>query len=313
MTRKEQIKALWRLCFNDPEDYIQLYFDRVYKEEQALTIERDGKIISALQLMPYTMTWCGTEITMAYIYAACTDPAERGKGLMRDLLQKAFHEMRRRDYDITSLIPAEPWLFDYYRKHGYTEIFDYSVDCYICPENRKADNSIKVITPDFENENYWYTYFDSKLRERSCCVLHTKEDFHTIIADSRLSEGKILGAVNKQGRPVGLAFVVADEKEAIVKELLYNNDTVKELLLWEAVQAYNFGQVMYKHNANPENSFRQGMAMIINRPKLIWHWLAMHPDMPFTAEELNGMENETLTRNLFNYSQREAFMSLMLD
>lgn len=313
MTRKEQIKELWRICFDDTEDYIQLYFDRVYKEEQALTIERNGKIISALQLMPYTMTWCGTEITMAYIYAACTDPKERGKGLMRDLLHKAFHEMHRLDYDITALIPAEPWLFDYYRKHGYTETFDYSVDCYTCPENLKMDNTIEIVIPDFEKENHWYTYFDSKMRKRMCSVLHTEEDFLTIAADNRLVEGKILGAVNKKGKPIGLAFVVADEKEAIVKELVYDNDKVKELLLWEATQAYDFEQVMYKRPANPDDSHRQGMAMVINRPKLIWHWLAMHPDMPFTAEELNNMENETLTRNLFNYPQREAFMSLMLD
>ena len=40
----------------------QLYFDRVYKDENAMTIEKDGKIVSALQIVPHTMTYLGTEI-----------------------------------------------------------------------------------------------------------------------------------------------------------------------------------------------------------------------------------------------------------
>ena len=52
---------------------------------------------------------------------------------MRQLLQETFEEMERREVAISALIPADPWLFDYYREQGYTEAFDYSVETYIRP------------------------------------------------------------------------------------------------------------------------------------------------------------------------------------
>ena len=59
MDKKQQIVNLWRTCFGDSEAFISLYFDRVYKDENAMTIEKDGKIVSALQIVPYTMTYLG--------------------------------------------------------------------------------------------------------------------------------------------------------------------------------------------------------------------------------------------------------------
>lgn len=44
MDKKQQIVNLWRTCFGDSEAFISLYFDRVYKDENAMTIEKDGKI-----------------------------------------------------------------------------------------------------------------------------------------------------------------------------------------------------------------------------------------------------------------------------
>ena len=100
MDKKQQIVNLWRTCFGDSEAFISLYFDRVYKDENAMTIEKDGKIVSALQIVPYTMTYLGTEISVGYISGACTTPEERGQGLMRQLLQETFEEMERREIAI---------------------------------------------------------------------------------------------------------------------------------------------------------------------------------------------------------------------
>ena len=40
MDKKQQIVNLWRTCFRDSEAFISLYFDRVYKDENAMTIEK---------------------------------------------------------------------------------------------------------------------------------------------------------------------------------------------------------------------------------------------------------------------------------
>ena len=74
---KSQLIDLWRTSFNDSEEFIKLFFDRVYKKENALFIEKNGKIVSALQMLPYVMTYYGKEISVNYIYGACTLPSRK--------------------------------------------------------------------------------------------------------------------------------------------------------------------------------------------------------------------------------------------
>ncbi|MDL2282656.1 GNAT family N-acetyltransferase [Parabacteroides sp. OttesenSCG-928-G06] len=313
MNRKEQIKELWRICFQDTEDFISLYFDRVFKEEEALFIELDGRIVSFLQIIPYTLTWHGREITMGYISGSCTDPRERGKGLMRKLLMQAFDEMHNKGYDITGLIPAEPWLFDYYRAHGYTEVFDYSREEYLWDGNRTAHEAVTPLTNATKDLAKWYNYLDRKLKERTCCVLHSQEDFQTSLADYELGEGLVVGLENEYAEPVGLAFAVAGDQEVRVKEILCDNDAVKTSLLRHICHTFGMQKAIIQATPLLSDSQSYGMAMILNRAKMIREWLDTHPNSPHSIEELHQMDNESLTTLLMGYAEREAVMSLMMD
>lgn len=208
MDKKQQIVNLWRTCFGDSEAFISLYFDRVYKDENAMTIEKDGKIVSALQIVPHTMTYLGTEISVGYISGACTTPEERGQGLMRQLLQETFEEMERREIAISALIPADPWLFDYYREQGYTEAFDYSVETYIRPNTPVQLPKITVIQPEVPTTDELFAYFNRKLRERPSCILHSQDDFITILRDLQLDNGGMYTALDENEKVVGMAFAL---------------------------------------------------------------------------------------------------------
>ena len=39
MTTKEKVKALWQLCFDDSEEFVEKYFRKRYKNEKNETIE----------------------------------------------------------------------------------------------------------------------------------------------------------------------------------------------------------------------------------------------------------------------------------
>ena len=67
MTTKDEVKTLWKLCFNDSDEFTDLYFKMRYKDEVNRVIREDGKIISALQMIPYPMTFCG-EVISTRIY-----------------------------------------------------------------------------------------------------------------------------------------------------------------------------------------------------------------------------------------------------
>ena len=74
MTTKDEVKTLWKLCFNDSDEFTDLYFKMRYKDEVNRVIREDGKIISALQMIPYPMTFCDEVISTSYISGACTHP-----------------------------------------------------------------------------------------------------------------------------------------------------------------------------------------------------------------------------------------------
>ena len=53
---------------------------------------------------------------------------------MRQLLSQAFARMLPNGIFFSTLIPANPWLFDYYARIGYAPVFQYSTKEIILPE-----------------------------------------------------------------------------------------------------------------------------------------------------------------------------------
>ena len=118
LSRLEVIR-LWKDCFEDTEEFIQLYFERKYKGENTLLYRIvEGEALGALQMLPYPMTYAGSCIDISYISGACTIAKARNEGIMKRLLLRAFEEMGKRNVVMSTLIPQEAWLFDYYRRLG---------------------------------------------------------------------------------------------------------------------------------------------------------------------------------------------------
>lgn len=313
MDKKQQIINLWRVCFHDPDTFIDLFFDRVYRDENALILEKQGLVASALQLLPYTMTYYGTEIQAGYIYGACTAPAYRGQGLMRQLLHEAFEVMKSRDIALATLIPSDLSLFDYYRENGFAEAFDYTEDTYVRSRYPVQAPLLTVVPPEVPSMKLLYAYFDRKLRERPCCMLHSYEDFVTILRDLQLGGGQMLTALNIEDQIVGMIFLAPSSDGMYAKEILFDTPQVKELLLQEAAAQHEQIRLRYRTPPTLPSMRSFGMARILDTPRLIRHWLSVHPDGPDTESDLQAMDIPALTQHLLDYPHRQAYMSLMLD
>ena len=154
---------LWKRSFDDTDAFVLLFFTHVYRQENALYIEQGGRIVSALQMLPYTLQYYGMEIPVSYIYGACTHPEERGKGWMSTLIQKAFKVMAERHIALTVIIPAEKSLFEYYRRFGYTEAFDYATETIFPLQTTIGeDTDITVASADASQQESLFHYFDRK-------------------------------------------------------------------------------------------------------------------------------------------------------
>lgn len=276
MIIKEQVKALWKLCFEDSEEFVEMYFKLRYKNEVNVAIQSGDEVISALQTLPYPMTFCGEMVQTSYISGACTHPDFRSKGVMRELLSQSFARMLRNGIQFSTLIPAEPWLFDYYKRMGYATVFQYSVKEMTLPEFIPSKEiAVNVVS---KPQDEVYSYLNKKLSERPCCIQHSAEDFQVIMADLPISGGNLF--VAKQANEIwGIAIIYKRENCIIINELLAEDKDTEYSLLF-AIKQYtgcnHIIQLLPPDKELPQHSL--GMARIINAKEVLQIYASAFPE-----------------------------------
>ncbi|MBQ5399598.1 MAG: GNAT family N-acetyltransferase [Ruminococcus sp.] len=106
------LKKLYRSCFEEKEEALELFFERIYKPEICYVVEDGGQIVSMLYFLNTTVN--GRRA--GYIYAAATKEEFRGTGLMSGLVNFA---MATTGAELCVTLPAEDSLYDYYQRLGF--------------------------------------------------------------------------------------------------------------------------------------------------------------------------------------------------
>lgn len=288
-TKRQKIASLWKTCFGDPDEFIQLYFDGKYSDENALLYEENGQAAAALLMLPYPMTWAGTTLHASYISGACTLPEARNKGLMTRLLTEALRTQYRRNTDLSFLIPAEPWLYGYYQKSGYAPVFTHTWETFT-PSAIDAAQAATIETPAAYSHTLahgCYPYFNREMQKRPCCIQHPFDDFSTILQDLYASEGRLLIATAPNvGIPgiAGLAFATPGEEYIYIKELLGESPAVRAQLLHTASRLWPGRTVTCKLPAQPGKSEKGGMARIVHAGNLLARIAAENPQADFSLQ-----------------------------
>lgn len=117
------VRRLWETCFPDESGFNDWFFATQYVPARTLLYCDHGTVCAMLQMLPYPLRFGGQTGQATYIYGACTDPAYRRRGLMAKLLEHSFALDRQAGRACSMLIPAEQWLFDFYRPFGYEPAF----------------------------------------------------------------------------------------------------------------------------------------------------------------------------------------------
>ena len=276
MITKEQVKALWKLCFEDSEEFVEMYFKLRYKNEVNVAIQSGDEVISALQMLPYPMTFCGETVQTSYISGACTHPDFRSKGVMRELLSQSFARMLRNGVQFSTLIPAEPWLFDYYKRMGYASVFQYSIKEMTLPEFIPSKEiTVNVVS---EPQDEVYSFLNKKLSERPCCIQHSAEDFQVVMAELSISRGNLF--VARQANEIrGIAIIYKGENCIIINELLAEDKDTEYSLLFAIKQdtgCNHIIQLLPPDKELPQHSL--GMARIINAKEVLQIYASAFPE-----------------------------------
>lgn len=189
---KEETRELWRTVFADPEEFVDLYFSRVYKSAYNVCCQIDGHVAAALQTLPYPLLWHGTETPAAYISGVSTHPACRRQNVGANLMRQAHLSMYHHGTVLAALIPAEEWLYGWYGRMGYERV----ISCTPPPEGAAA---------------MAFADFDRWQRSRSCILLHSEEALGVAQEDIRMAGDSWL----PPAEPVQAMLRVVNAKKAL--------------------------------------------------------------------------------------------------
>lgn len=119
-----QVQALWQHGFpaDSPEDIAAFWKMAHAAGGQCLLYSENGQAVSMAFLLPAVGRESGREWPLWYVYAAVTHPDYRGRGLFGHLLDEAAARAAQNGVAGLFLRPAEPSLFAYYGKQGFTEV-----------------------------------------------------------------------------------------------------------------------------------------------------------------------------------------------
>lgn len=118
---KNRTRALWERIFaEDSERFLDYYYHIKTADNEILVLERDGEILSMLQLNPYHLQLGTVQTEAAYVIAVATDSRYRHQGMMARLLKRAMQDRRAKGQPFLFLMPAAEAI---YRPFGFRFIY----------------------------------------------------------------------------------------------------------------------------------------------------------------------------------------------
>lgn len=276
MATREQVIGLWQTCFHDNESFVRLFFDHVYNPAYLRSYEREGRLLSMLQILPYTFMAWGSEFDCSYIAGVATAPQERNKGLMRKLLNRTLQELGDKGTALSLLIPAEPWLFDYYAHSGFATVCHTLETSLEPPDTMPHGYRECKIPADKQHKLY-----DKLCRKRDATVLHMRPDYYIILADLRLSGGHVHAIAAPDGLPCALAFVITEPDRVVIKEYVTMSATATAALTFCLKERYGSRRIVCNQPALTGTP--RAMIRITHVPNILEQWAATHPETVVTV------------------------------
>ncbi len=352
MDKKEIITQIWQECFNDSDEYIEMYFNRVYRDDDALLLIKNDIPISSMLLQRYAMSFHGDVVNMGYIYGAGTRKQLRGNGYMSELMVDSLKTSFTRGDMLCSLIPANEWLYNYYSKFGFSTVFYINKERFTSQHKFHVNGKYHLIND--VNPKTIYEQFHTLMKQRQCCVLHSYQDFLNIIEDNRLDNGKFITLGDSFNNIKSMAWAVIRNDELVVSDILACDNDARNAALSELQHQYpNHPIVILAHpqNEHRNNIQSRGMARIINVNQTLSLIASKHPNLNTsikitdtiitenyhtyilnngkckTMDNFNGkivldipinvftsiVFGSNETANLLNFPSTRPFLSLMLD
>ncbi|MDE7473780.1 MAG: GNAT family N-acetyltransferase [Muribaculaceae bacterium] len=285
---KETVMEMWRESFKVDEQWLKMYFDRVYRDDDVLTMtagDDDDVIASSLLLQRYTLYFHSMPVPMGYVSGATTRREYRDRGYMRELMNRALEFAYDRGDAVVALIPENRRLFFYYDRLGFSTVFYVDEERYTDVHRFEYTGRYTAVNPADSHEVF--SAFDRMMRRRDNVVVHTYADLQNILLDVTMDGGHTIVLRNdNNGEIEAIAMVVPKDERIVVRELLADNVDARDAALEHARQLFPGKPVTVvappdEHNI-PIHS--RGMARLVNARKLLAAYAARYPKLSMSIK-----------------------------
>lgn len=269
---KQQTRDLWRTCFHDSEDFMDIYFDEKYTDDNNLTIRHDGNVVAAMQLIPYRMTFYGSVHRAGYISGLATLPDFRGKGYASNLIHEAHRRLFNQGATLSFLVPDGEDNRHFYEKpqHGSFWTSVYRQELPLDVANDGDFSKIEVTQPD-EWANELYVFYRRLTAELPFMVHPSENDFFAALEDADLGDGYVLVAHRKR-RMVGFCLAVKEPNGRVyIRTLAITETATRAAFVDYLCRACGVDKV-YRRFCLPgslKGSEPYAMARVINVPRFL--------------------------------------------
>ena len=252
---KQDIINIWKTCFGDSEEYINLFLKNNLVGNCVLWLE-DNIAVSMLFLIDCNLKIKENTYFGKYIYAVATLPQYRNKGYTTKLLDFVNSTLAtNQSYDFTVLVPSEKELFNFYGKRGY------QTDLFCEKGNVKKDKQLGNIYK-LTNINYveYKNLRDKFLKDNY--IIWNEEFIKYCFSENELCGGKQIKIYQNQ-QEVAIAIVAKIKNNLVVKEIIFKNNFINKNDVFKVLlNEFNCESLQYRCNFNEQSLNKQPFGMI---------------------------------------------------
>ncbi len=228
-----QTRDLWRTCFHDSEEFMDIYFTQKFPRAEHFYEIADGRVVAAVQTFLYDALIGGKSVKMSYLSGLAVLPDYRGRGLAEQLIRRVLLRDEERGVALSFLIPGNERLRDFYRqtRHGGYETCSYLA----VQAMEKKTSTLPVLNINIEDapDTTLYNFYIHSLQRTANALLPTATDFFAAIASCRLDGGQgITARRNEEILGMALAHPQSDGSFLLTDLVAEDNGVAPTMTAW---------------------------------------------------------------------------------
>lgn len=217
---------LWRNSFEDEDEYsTNFYFMNCYQKENTYLLKNNKKIVSMLQIVPYTILLNNQETPAYFILGVATDKAYQKQGLMKKLMN---YVLALPEY-VNQKIMLQAYNPKIYHGFGFKENYFHKITIVTKETYSSNYKSISISTEiDLIKITNLYNHYCKKFNGYRKRTKAYYQDY--LFPRCKAYHEEIILFLNDK-KEIGYVIYQEDKSAVKVSEIIYNNQKSLEMMI----------------------------------------------------------------------------------